>query len=138
MTDGVANMELEATGAVMTTPQEYVWDNLAGARRHLAEARALLMERPAIVAPKEHVDRAASAARTAAEHLFDVGQADDPVEPVREALAAAEAIMIVVRDLENPDPTIADPRALAAAQLQEVDGTLAALERALGITHPRA
>ena len=112
-------------------PQEYVLLQLTGARQALTEAHALLAERPAMVAPREHVERAIAAARNAAEHLYDIGQIDAPEEAVREALAAAEAIMVVVRRIDVDRPGMVDARKLAAEQLQHVDGTLAALERDL-------
>jgi hypothetical protein len=129
-------MDVEAVQPTPTNVQQYVRENLAGARNWLAQAHAMLAERPAIVAPPAHVQRALAAARNAAEHLYDVGQVDEPVEAVREALAAAEAIMVVVRRMEHPRPGFIDGRELAAAQLAEVDGTLAGLERELGMHGP--
>lgn len=111
------------------TREQYVLDNLAGARRWLVEAHGLLAARPAIVPPKEHMDRAVEAARAAAEHLYDIGQVDEPVEAVREALAAAEAIMQVVRRLTDGRPALNDKRELAAVQLREIDQALGTLER---------
>jgi hypothetical protein len=130
-------MELTPTTAAAPdrATADYVQLQLTGARRLLEEAHGLLAQRPAMVAPREHVERAIGAARNAAEHLYDVGQLDDPHEAVREALAAAEAIMVVVRRLEDARPAVVDQRALAAAQLREVDGTLATLEQALGVEH---
>lgn len=115
--------------AAVTPHEQYVLDNLTGARRFLDEAHALLATRPAMVAPPEHLARAVAAARNAAEHLYDIGQVDEPDEAVREALAAAEAIMQVVRQLTDPRPAINDPRERAAIQLREVDRALHALER---------
>lgn len=128
-------MEVAELQAPVTTHGEYMKLQLGGARRWLNEAHALLAQRPAMVAPKEHVEKAIGAARNAAEHLYDAAQVDEPNEAVREALAAAEAIMVVVRRLEDGRPAVVDARALAAAQLREVDGTLAGLERTLGIEH---
>lgn len=124
-------MEVEAVQAPVMTHEDYLKLQLDGARRYLNEAHALLAERPAMVPPREHVDKAIGAARNAAEHLYDIGQVDEPVEAVREALAAAEAIMVVVRHLEVDRPAMVDARKLAAEQLREVDGTLAGLEHAL-------
>lgn len=123
----------EATTHPVIPLDEYVRLQLNGARQNLAEAHALLAQRPAIVAPPEHVKRALGAARNAAEHLYDIGQIDEPVEAVREALAAAEAIMIIVRRLDTNRPAMTDNRALAAEQLRGIDGTLAELERELGL-----
>jgi hypothetical protein len=123
----------EATTHPVIPPDEYVRLQLDGARRNLAEAHGLLAQRPAIVAPPEHVKRALGAARNAAEHLYDIGQIDEPVEAVREALAAAEAIMVVVQRLDTNRPAMTDTRKLAAEQLRGIDGTLAELERALGL-----
>jgi hypothetical protein len=127
------DMDVAAPMATGTAQDRYVRDNLAGARHWLAQAHGLLAQRPAIVAPREHIERAIDAARTAAEHLYDVGQVDDPVEAVREALAAAEAIMVVVNRLEFPRPAAVDVREVAAQQLREVDRTIAGLEQALAI-----
>lgn len=111
------------------TPEQYVLDNLAGARRWLAEAHGLLAQRPAITPPTEHIDRAVGAARCAAEHLYDIGQIDEPAEAVREALAAAEAVMRVVDRLVDGRPAINDKRELAAIQLREIDQALHTLEQ---------
>jgi hypothetical protein len=113
--------------ATISTTQ-YVLENLAGARRWLAEAHALLAQRPAITPPPEHLRQAVNAACNAAEHLYDIGQVDEPVEAVCEALASAEAVMQVVRSLRDERPAINDRRALAAVQLREIDSTLRALE----------
>lgn len=111
------------------TREQYVLDNLAGARRWLIEAHGLLRARPALIAPPEHLERAVEAARTAAEHLYDIGQIDEPEEAVREALGAAEAVMQVVRRLTDGRPPINDAREQAAIQLGEIDQTLRTLEQ---------
>lgn len=124
-----------ATPVVPPHITAYVRENVTDARRWLTEAHGLLAQRPAIVPPREHLDRAIAAARNAAEHLYDIGQIDEPVEAVREAMAAAEAIMVVVDRISKPRPGIVDGRALAAEQLAHVNGTLVALERSLGLPH---
>ena len=129
------DMDVEQVTTPVMGVNEYVKLQLGGARQALAEAHALLAQRPAMVPPREHMEKALGAARNAAEHLYDVGQIDEPVEAVREALAAAEAIMVVVRRLDQNRPAMVDQRALAAEQLREVDGTLAGLEQALGLAH---
>ncbi len=123
------------TTAVPPHVEAYVRTNVAGARRWLDEAHGLLAQRPAMVPTPDHMQRAVAAARNAAEHLYDVGQVDEPVEAVREALVAAEAIMTVVRRLEHPRPGMVDVRARAAEQLRDVERTLAGLEREFGLPH---
>lgn len=117
----------------LTPYEQYIQLNVNGARQYLAQAHALLAQRPAMVAPQDQIRQALGAARNAAEHLYDIGQIDEPTEAVREALAAAEVIMTVVRRLDFPKPGAVDVRARAAEQLLEVDMTLGALERALKV-----
>lgn len=104
------------------------------ARRALDTALGLLLERPALTAPPEHVEHALGAARIAADHLYDVGQFDGRHEAVREALAAADVIAGIVAAAHGPHPNAGDGRAEAAERLFDVDCTLATLERRLHLT----
>lgn len=124
------------------TPHRYIADNIASARVALQDARGILSQRPSLEAPPEVVEKAIDKARCAAEHLFDAGQVNEESEAVREALAAAEVIMNVVRGLENGQTGIDRTRSQAADLLLSVDHTLVSLERELhlsakGRQHPR-
>lgn len=101
--------------------------------RLLTPPHAIFAARPAIVAPDDYLERGVNAARNAAEHLLDIGQVDEPVEAIREALAAAEAIMDALHAFVPGPQNAADQRALIAWQMREFDATLAGLKRRLHI-----
>lgn len=124
--------------APLETPRpvelEYVAGRLAAARTAIGDAQDLLATRPLLApADPERLDQVLTAATNAAEHLFDVAQVDEPLEAVREALAAAEAIMTAVHGFTVAEPTVEDRCAHITVQLHEVDATLAGLERRLHI-----
>lgn len=125
-------MDVDAVMAPDTiTTDQHVRLGIADARLWLAAAHdALGLSLPA-VAPAERMQRAVDAARRAADHLFGVGRLAQPGGAPAAAVAAAEATMVVVHRLEYPRPAAVDVRAVAAAQLRHVDGTLAGLMRSL-------
>lgn len=125
-------MDVDAAMAPSTmTTHQHVRLGLADARLWLAAAHDALGLSLPEVAPRERMQRAVDAARRAADHLYGVGRLDAPGDAVRAAVDAAESTMVVVRRLEYPRPAAVDVRAVAAGQLEHVDGALARLELAI-------
>lgn len=113
--------------------KQYFADSVAAARHSIARASSILRTIPMAASAEEHLEQAVEYARDAAEHLYNAEQMMEPDEGLREALAAATAIMTIVGRLEEvvPHPgTVGDS---ATRRLLTVDRTLARLESDLGL-----